>query len=183
MIVPEELGKVLGILESLGMPYVIVGSLASVAWGRPRATYDADVVLDIKVADVERLRQAFPEPDWYLDADSIRDSIRNLGEFNAIHGGTGTKIDFWVRKKTAADAIRFARRRRQSIAGTVCWVLSPEDTILSKLEWIKLADSERQRSDVAGIVAVQGASLDLDYLGDWAERLEVAELWGSFIKM
>jgi hypothetical protein len=182
VIVPEELGKALGTLESLGMPYIVVGSLASVAWGRPRATYDADVVIDIKLADVERLRRSFPEPEWYLDSDSVRDSIRAEGEFNAIHGATGTKIDFWVRKRTATEAARFARRRRQVVAGVECWVLSPEDTILSKLEWIKMADSERQRGDVAGVIAVQGASLDNAYLREWAERLGVADLLAAMIR-
>ena len=59
------------------------------------------------------------------------------------------------------------------MAGISCWVLSPEDTILAKLEWIKAAPSERQQGDVAGVVEVQGDALDRDYLADWAERLGV----------
>jgi hypothetical protein len=41
MIIPDELPRVLANLESLEFLYVVTGSLASVAWGKPRATCDA----------------------------------------------------------------------------------------------------------------------------------------------
>lgn len=49
---PDELSVLMGILERSGLAYALTGSLASTAWGRPRATYDADVVIDLKLADV-----------------------------------------------------------------------------------------------------------------------------------
>ena len=104
------------------------------------------------------------------------EAIRTNGEFNLIHGATGTKVDFWVKSDRPADDSRFLRRRREMIAGVETWVLSPEDTILAKLEWIKAAASERQESDVAGIIAVQGRNLDMAYLRDWAGRLGVRDL-------
>ena len=61
------------------------------------------------------------------------------------------------------------------MAGISCWVLSPEDTILAKLEWIKAAPSERQQGDVAGVIEVQGDALNRDYLADWSERLGVRD--------
>ena len=33
-------------------------------------------------------------------------------------------------------------------------VVSPEDSILSKLEWMKLSESDRQLADVNGVIAV-----------------------------
>jgi hypothetical protein len=52
-----------------------------------------------------------------------------------------------------------------------------EDTILAKLEWARSGQSERQLQDAAGIVAVSGAELDLDYLDRWADELGVRESW------
>lgn len=176
MTVPGELSMVLRSLEHAGIPYFVTGSLASVTWGRPRATYDADIVIDLKPADVDKLMAAFRQPDWYFDRDAALAAIAKGGEFNVIHGATGTKIDFWIRRATPSDTERFARRRRETVSAVECWVLSPEDTILAKLEWIKLSPSERQQSDVAGVVAVQGDRLDRDYLLAWAERLGVTEL-------
>lgn len=180
MTVPDELPAVLRLLEQTGLPYAVTGSIASIAWGTPRATYDADVVIQLTAADVVRLIASFPAPDWYLDRDMIHAAIAAGGEFNAIHGVTGTKIDFWIKTDRPADAQRFARRRRSSIAGVDAWVLSPEDTLLAKLEWLKAAPSDRQEGDIAGILAVQGAELDMDYIRDWAERLGVRDILERF---
>jgi hypothetical protein len=176
MTIPDELPRVLRSLEEAGFLYVLTGSLASVTWGRPRATYDADVVIDLEARDVDKLASAFRQPEWYFDRDAALAAIRSGSEFNILHGATGTKVDFWMKRKTPTDTLRFARRRREIVANVECWVLSPEDTILAKLEWIKLSASERQQSDVAGIIAVQEDRLDWDYLREWAERLGVKDL-------
>lgn len=176
MVVPDELPTALVALERAGIEYVLTGSLASTTWGRPRATYDVDVVVDLRPADVDRLIRAFPPPAWYLDRDVILDAIHAGSEFNAIHGTTGTKVDFWVKTRRPADAVRFRRRRRETLSGVECWVLSPEDTILAKLEWLRAAPSERQQADVSGVVQMQAERLDLDYLRQWADQLDVREL-------
>lgn len=39
--------EVVEALESLGIPYMLVGSFASNYWGRPRTTHDADIVVEL----------------------------------------------------------------------------------------------------------------------------------------
>ena len=54
---------------------------------------------------------------------------------------------------------------------------SPEDTILSKLEWAKKAGrSEKQIDDAAGVLAVN-PGIDRAYVERWAAELGVLELW------
>ncbi len=57
-------------------------------------------------------------------------------------------------------------------------VKSAEDTVLRKLEWYRIGRgvSDRQWNDILGVLRVQGASLDTDYLEYWAAELEVADL-------
>jgi hypothetical protein len=57
--------------------------------------------------------------------------------------------------------------------------LTPEDTILSKLEWFRAGGdvSERQWRDVLGILEVQAGNLDMEYLRRWAEELGVSDLF------
>src|SRR5262245_46688920 len=141
MVVPDELRMIVTALERSGLRYAITGSLASIAWGEPRATYDADVLVALRATDVTALQRAFPVPDWYLEASAVTDAINGTGEFNAIQGTTGTKIDFWIQGSRPANLARLARRRRNSIAGIECWILSPEDTILAKLEWMQAGPS------------------------------------------
>ena len=54
---------------------------------------------------------------------------------------------------------------------------SPEDTILSKLEWAnKAGRSEKQIDDAAGVLAVN-PGLDRRYVDKWARELGVLDLW------
>ena len=46
-------------------------------------------------------------------------------------------------------------------------VATAEDSVVSKLEWSKLGASARQIEDAAGILRVQGESLNLGYIERW----------------
>lgn len=53
-----------------------------------------------------------------------------------------------------------------------------EDTIVAKLEWSKQSGgSERQRCDVAGILATVGQQLDRTYVERWVHDLDLADEW------
>lgn len=134
MSIPDEFAFAIRALEATRIPYVITGSLASVAWGKPRATYDANIVIALRQQQIDTLLHAFPSPAWYLNRGMIVEALRSGGEFNAIHAATGTKLEFWVKGDSPADDARFLRRRRETLGDVSCWILSPEDTILAKLE-------------------------------------------------
>jgi hypothetical protein len=51
--------KVVDTLNGAGIPYALVGSFASNRWGIPRATKDADFVLQLAPADTGRLGELF----------------------------------------------------------------------------------------------------------------------------
>jgi hypothetical protein len=57
-------------------------------------------------------------------------------------------------------------------------VKSAEDIVLRKLLWYRMGHeiSERQWSDVLGVLKTQGEKLDRTYLRSWAEDLQVADL-------
>jgi hypothetical protein len=49
---------------------------------------------------------------------------------------------------------------------------------VAKLEWSKQSDgSERQRRDVAGILAIVGQELDRAYVERWITNLDLADEW------
>lgn len=55
---------------------------------------------------------------------------------------------------------------------------SPEDTILAKLVWYRKRgeESDRQWSDILGIIKVQSDRLDVEYLKKWAGALGESDL-------
>jgi len=53
--------------------------------------------------------------------------------------------------------------------GEYLYILAtPEDIVLSKLEWAKLGKSSRQIEDAAGILKVRADELDVPYIEKWS---------------
>jgi hypothetical protein len=69
----------------------------------------------------------------------------------------------------------FTRRVAVQLFGVPAWLATAEDVVLHKLVWNQLTPSERQLSDAAGIVAVQGKELDQAYLHHWASQPNVGQ--------
>ena len=68
----------------------------------------------------------------------------------------------------------FRENMLKMLWGSVYRSPSPEDTILAKLRWAQLSGgSEKQFADALRVYEVQYAKLDLDYLANWAEALNV----------
>jgi len=70
----ELLGYLVRCLEKLNIPYFITGAVASIAYGEPRLTNDIDIVADVKDEHIAQLKDCFPEREFYLDPDTVRDS-------------------------------------------------------------------------------------------------------------
>ncbi len=179
---PEEavLGLVIEMLERRSIPYMVTGSFATSYHGRPRATHDADVVIDPTLPQLDGLLLDFEAAGFYVDPEGARDAFRHRRQFNVIEMARATKIDLILRKSRPFSAAEFERRQEVdlSFARRVAMV-TPEDAILSKLEWARQAgDSERQIRDAAGVVELN-PTLDRAYVSRWATALGVGDLWAQ----
>ncbi|MBU0567025.1 hypothetical protein KJ693_08715 [bacterium] len=178
MLQQELLKKVIGVLKENGIQYMITGSVASSLQGEPRSTHDIDLVITIGKSQVFRLVKAFPPPDFYLDEDSILKAIKTERMFNLIDVKGGSKVDFWILTDEPFDQSRFSRKISESFMEIRMQVPTPEDTILAKLRWAKLSGgSEKQFVDALRVYEVQYGKLDIDYLKDWAKKLDIEPLW------
>jgi len=167
-------------LEKLGVPYLLGGSMASSVHGMLRATLDADLVVDMRPEQVDSFVQALAGA-FYVDDAMIHDAITRRTSFNVIHLQSMFKVDLFILKRRRYDVAQFERRAAQTIdldPQRTIFVATPEDVILAKLEWYRLGNevSERQWSDVLGVLKVQADALDLAYLRYWAAQLDVADL-------
>jgi hypothetical protein len=172
--------KVTTILEKLGVPYFIGGSLASTIYGLVRTTQDSDIVAELHPEHVEPFVGAL-EGEFYVDGESITEAVSRYSSFNIIHRESMFKVDVFVPRARLFEKSQFARARRQILSvepRAEAQVSSAEDTLLAKLEWYRLGGgaSERQWRDVLGILKIQAGNLDLDYLRYWADSLTVSDL-------
>jgi hypothetical protein len=156
---------------------MVAGSFASTYHGIPRTTQDIDLVIDPTRDTLDALLGRLQPESYYVSREAAAEAWNVRGQFNVIDLASGWKIDLVLRKERPFSREEFARRRPARIMGTTVFVASAEDTIVAKLEWARLSDSERQLRDVVGIIEMSGEQLDLSYVERWVEALGLRDLW------
>jgi hypothetical protein len=184
MVPPAEALRVIlevaGALEALHVPYAVGGSLASSLHGVPRSTQDGDLVADLRAEHLQPFLAAVAET-FYVSPERALQAVQRRTSFNLVHLKTMIKVDVFVLKSEPLSLQEMARRQVLPVPGepgTTLHVASAEDTILQKLLWYEKGRrvSDRQWNDILGVLKVQGAGLDFDYLKEWARRAGVDDL-------
>ncbi len=169
--------QVAGILEEIGVRYVIGGSVASSVLGEPRTTLDLDLMIEIDESQA-RLLAARLKDDFYVDAQDAVEAVRRGSSFNAIHYGTSMKVDFFPAETFAKTQLD--RRRRLAVRNDLppLYFYSAEDLVIRKLMWFRAGReaSARQWRDVVGILKASGPTLDRTYLVTAARERTVDDL-------
>jgi len=154
---------------------MVTGSVASTYFGEPRQTRDVDVVVDPVPEALDPFVASW-KGDGYADLTAAREALAERGMFNIVDYETGWKADLIVRKARAFSRSEFDRRQPTRILGVETWLATPEDVILSKLEWSLQSGSTRQREDAAAVVRIAGEGLDRTYLERWARELKLTDV-------
>ncbi len=175
------LTPVIQAFNKLGILYYISGSVASSVYGIARATLDVDMVSNLTPLQVKPLIKLL-EKSYYIEEKMIESALRRHSSFNLIHLDTMLKIDIFILKQRDYDKSAFERKKIDTLdiseKTPKIYIASPEDIILSKLEWFEKGGevSEKQWNDILGIFKVQQNLLDMKYLRHWASELKLTDL-------
>ena len=121
-------------LERMKVPYIVVGSIASIAYGESRFTQDIDIIAAFEMKHVEALMASFPEDEFYLSESAVREAIRTSFQFKVIHPGSGNKIDFILPRDDHWGDTEMGRGRPvRLLPDRDLMIAAPEDVILGKL--------------------------------------------------
>ena len=161
-------------LDAAGIAYMLTGSIAAGYYSEPRMTRDIDLVVELDAPDTDRVA-ALLTPEFLLERHTIAKAISRRRIFNVIHVAAAVKVDIIVRKDAPYRREEFGRRREVTIDGQQMWLVSPEDLVLSKLDWSKESCSELQRRDVRCLLR-DTPILDHDYMNAWADQLGIRHL-------
>ena len=172
------LGDIISILENLKIPYFIGGSVASGVRGNFRATNDIDIVCKFSNESLNDFTKHC-EDKFFVDDLQAKKAFKDGGSFNIIHIVACIKVDIF----TKLNDFQELQLQRASTVGMYngklhARIASSEDVILAKLRWFRIGGgvSDRQWSDVCGVIKVQGERLDREYLRDWAAKLSLTDL-------
>jgi hypothetical protein len=179
MSVSEVFHRITSALGGAGIAYMLAGSFASAYYGAPRTTQDIDLVIAATADQLRTFVQFLPKDQYYVDLDAALEAHRHQSLFNVVDMATGWKIDLIIRKSRPFSEEEFRRRKLVNLQGSPLFVASAEDVVVSKLEWAKLAQSQRHIEDVAGILKMRWDSLDRVYLERWVLELRIETEWND----
>ncbi|MEI6048015.1 MAG: hypothetical protein WCS03_03885 [Bacteroidota bacterium] len=168
--ITDLLKRVTQSLEEKEIPYMLSGSLALNAYTVPRMSLDIDIVIELNEEDLIGFFEIFND-NYYINRKTVKEEIQQHGMFNVIDLKTGFKVDFILKKETEYRNNEFSRRRREPIADFDVWIVSPEDLIISKIDWIQEYQSDKQISDIRNLMAM--ADLDMGYIIYWCKKLNL----------
>lgn len=169
-------------LESLNVPMAVMGGVALSAWKHPRATQDVDLLIGLQEKDHSFILQK-------LAAAKIRAKrqppILTLGRLRIVqllYEPPGTFLDLQIDLLLADCEYQKEALRRRTVVhlpdlDIAIAVLSCEDLILHKTLAGRIVD----QADAAKLLRVNYTSLDLDYLRNWSQKLNLSkvltEIW------
>lgn len=171
-------------LDELGVPYALGGSLAATFFGEPRSTMDIDIAIAVTRESGEALLERAGQ-DFYVPTTSARAAVADKGSFNLLEREGGMKVDLFVLGDNLLDKRQIERRLQVPLPGSakMIWVTSPEDQVLRKLSWFRSAGSisDRQWRDVLGLVRGSGALMNWTDLREAAGGLGLSDLLESAV--
>jgi hypothetical protein len=167
------------VLEKLGVRYVVCGSLASSAHGMVRTTMDADLIADLRQEHISMFVEMLKDT-FYIDDEMIRSAIEHRRSFKIIHLESMFKVDIFTPKQRQFDVNQLSRRQETLLGEEKIslFILSPEDTILAKLEWYRLDGevSDQQWRDILGVLIIKQNQLDHQYMQQMADQMDTDDL-------
>ena len=175
----QELSFLTEPLEAAGICYCLVGGLAAIAYGRPRLTLDADIVIALATNHVKLLIKAFPPEDFYLPPSEVlltEIARESRGHFNIIHHHSALRADCYLPGKSELSHWELQQRQRIETPFGPYWFSPPAATIVHKLLFFREGQSEKHLDDIRAILS-SGSETSSDDLNHWIQRLGLEAEW------
>lgn len=163
----RAVGLLASFLEARRIPYMLIGGIANLVWGEPRATLDVDASVLVEasawptlIRELERVFHVIP-----------RNPIAFLRDTHVLPLETAeaVRIDLiWATLPYEHKAI--ARALVEEVGARRVRVCRPEDLVIHKI----VSERPKDREDVRAIVRHQGARLDRRYLTESVRALSRA---------
>ncbi|MFN7561480.1 MAG: hypothetical protein ACK5TH_06855 [Prosthecobacter sp.] len=158
-------------LNRCNTPHMVVGGISSNAYGIPRSTKDADIVLAVDGKGLFAMAAELG-PEFLLDDQASFEMVTGTLRYHLRVPSIAFEVELFLLSSDPHDQARFERRRtaRSNQIGADIMIPTAEDVIIMKLRWAMIAKRDKDRDDVRNVIAVQGDdALDWGYIHHWTE--------------
>jgi len=165
----EAAALVIDALEAVGVNYMLVGSFSSNFYGVPRATADADFVVQLGRTSVSEIAERL-RPALRLDPQSRFEGVTATTRYVFHAADTPFEVELFLLTDETFDQERFKRRVRVSLLGRETFLPTAEDVIIMKLLWSERGKRAKDLDDARNVALIQKDALDWDYVHSWCDR-------------
>lgn len=171
----DAVAAVIDAFNMMGIPYMLTGSLASNFYGVPRATQDADFVIQLTGHSVSALSGQLG-PAFRIDAQLGFETITGTTRYIIQVVNSTLVIELFLLTDDPHDQQRFSRRRPITMLGRNAFLPTPEDVIITKLRWSHQGKRLKDVEDVRNVIAINRERIDWDYVRGWCRQHETNHL-------
>jgi hypothetical protein len=163
----DALVQVIRVLQKHEVDYMLVGAFSSNAYGYPRSTNDAVIVIHYREGILAAICSSLGD-DFKLDPQAgfeiMTGSVRNI----LTYVPTKFEIELFRLGEDLHHQERFARRRRLALPDLQIEAVIPtaEDVVIQKLRWQRNKDI----ADVRTVMSIQAERLDWSYIQLWTSK-------------
>jgi hypothetical protein len=179
-VTPDLIPLFVAPLNTIGLTYMVTGSVAATIYGEPRLTNDIDLVIVFSSEDVVRLARAFDPAEFYVPPAEIMEiEAKRLahGHFNLIHTATSLKADVYPAGNDPLHRWALARRQEIQVGADKVWVAPPEYVIIRKLEYLRDGGSDKHARDIRAMLRELGGGIDQSAVLTEVEQRGLTALW------
>lgn len=172
----EIVASLIDVLDSLSIPYMVVGSFSSNVYGQPRSTKDADFVIQLSNQTISEVVARLGS-EFQLENQMSFETITATTRYKINHPSTAFLIELFLLSNDRHDQSRFSRRAIRKIGARECYVPTAEDVVITKLRWSMHGKRQKDILDVASVLALQHSTLDLPYIRHWCDLHNTRDLF------
>ena len=152
--------KILNLLETEKLDYLIMGGLATSIIGEARMTQDIDILIFIGKDNIVQLLNAAKKIGFRFNKKKLDEDINLRGIFQLTYGSF--HVDF-ICGAMPFELEAVKRKQKLPLYGMKVSFPTPEDLILFKL----IPAREKDLLDAKGIITRHKGKLDFAYLRKW----------------
>ena len=165
----EALVAMIDALDAAGVPYILVGAYSCNVYGVPRATKDADIVVQLSAGAIAELCKRLDER-FHLEQQMTLESVTATSRHVVRVKPIPFSIELFCVGDDPHDRERFGRRRTVRRWGRDIHVPTAEDVLITKVRWAHYAGRGKDADDARNLIAVHNPTLDWDYIHRWCDE-------------